>query len=157
MSIINKIFIDSSIVIEYFKGNKTDFLNELLASQYTELYISDIVCSEYLFHFLAKQAGKSPLSVKESKKISQTLSIDSRFLDFIKIFNISPLGLKYLDQCIHLMSKHNLLPNDALILTNCLINNYDLIATYDKDLIQSSINEGITPLSELSDLKKLNL
>lgn len=155
MSTINKIFIDSSIIIEYFKGNKIDFLDELLASPLLELYISDIVCSEYLFHFLAKQAGKSPLSVKESKTISLTLNSDNRYLDFIKIFSISPLGNNYIDECIHLMAKHNLLPNDAMILTNCLRNHFDFIATYDKDLIHSATREGITSLSQLSDLKQI--
>lgn len=155
MSTINRIFIDSSILIEYFKGNNIDFLNELLASPLLELYISDIVCSEYLFHFLAKQAGKSPLSVKESKSINKTLNSDDRYLDFIKIFSISPMGNNYIDHCILLMGKYNLLPNDALILTNCLRNEFRFIATFDKDLIYSATEEDIIPLSQISNLKNI--
>ena len=48
-----KIFLDSSILVEYVKGAKTDLLYYLLNDASYTLFISQIVVNEFYFHALA--------------------------------------------------------------------------------------------------------
>ena len=59
-------FLDSSILVEYVKGNKIDLLDHLLNDTNSSLFISQIVISEFYFHALAAYGNKSPLSLKMS-------------------------------------------------------------------------------------------
>lgn len=65
-----KVFIDTSILIEYLKGKQIDLYEELIKQQHS-LYINQVVVSEFLFYFLALKAEKSPLSAKQSGKIAE--------------------------------------------------------------------------------------
>jgi predicted nucleic acid-binding protein len=47
-----------------------------------------------------------------------------------------------------LMSKYNLLPNDAIILATCKIHNITQLASHDKDFKTACDIEGITLLTE---------
>ena len=60
----NKIFLDSSILVEYVKGAKTDLLDYLLNDGNYTLFISQIVISEFYFHALAAYGSKSTLTLK---------------------------------------------------------------------------------------------
>lgn len=62
----NKIFLDSSTLIEYRKGNHIDFFENIVGNSLWFPCISQIVVSEYLFHHLGVFGGKSPLSIKMS-------------------------------------------------------------------------------------------
>lgn len=62
-----KIFLDSSILIEFEKQTNADFFWALQNGDY-ELYINSIVASEYLYKVIGIIAQKSPMSVCESKK-----------------------------------------------------------------------------------------
>jgi len=44
-----KIFIESSILVEYLKGNQTALLEQLISSDH-ELYTNVIVYSEFIFY-----------------------------------------------------------------------------------------------------------
>lgn len=80
------IFLDTSILIEYIKGNKTDLLEAILLRE-REPSINHIVYSEFMFHFLSLVAGKAPLTLKKSKIIVEILA-KSRPIDFILNFKI---------------------------------------------------------------------
>ena len=80
----SRIFIDSSILIEYIKGNRTQLLDDLLDSDY-ELVINSIVVSEFLFHNLAIFGGKSPLALKEANLVATTM--DSSKSEFLNLFS----------------------------------------------------------------------
>jgi uncharacterized protein len=67
-----KIFVDSSIIVEYIKGNQTDLFEHLIVSEY-ELFTNAIVYSEFMFYYLAVLSGKSPLAVKENKQIKEII------------------------------------------------------------------------------------
>jgi hypothetical protein len=56
----NSIFIDSSLLVEYVKKAQTDLLNALQGDSTLNLFINQTVVSEYLFHHLAINGGKSP-------------------------------------------------------------------------------------------------
>ena len=61
----NKVFVDSSILIELEKGNSRDFLQNLYFDPSNALCIKDVVISEFLFHFISLQSSKAPLSIKK--------------------------------------------------------------------------------------------
>lgn len=65
-----KVFIDTSIFIEYLKGNKIELYEELIKQQHN-LYINQVVVSEFLFNYIKVIANKSPMTVKQSGKIEE--------------------------------------------------------------------------------------
>ena len=67
----NSIFIDSSLLVEYIKGSKTDLLETLQSDPGFQLFISQTVVSEYLFYHLAIFGQKSPLTLKETGRITE--------------------------------------------------------------------------------------
>jgi len=56
----SKVFVDSSVLVEYRKGNNLPFLDAMLADKSCDLFLSQTVASEYLYHHLGVVAGKSP-------------------------------------------------------------------------------------------------
>ena len=68
-----KIFVDSSLLVEYEKQSKTDLLDALLESDH-QIFINPIVISEYLYQLLGILGGRSPMAICESKKIAETLA-----------------------------------------------------------------------------------
>ncbi|AEE49203.1 PIN domain-containing protein [Haliscomenobacter hydrossis] len=148
----NKVFLDSSILIEYRKGSKTELLDCLLDDANYELFISQAVASEYLYHLLAILEGKSPLALKSSGVIGQTLN--ARKPDFFveKISWLSDKPLLF-STSVELMAQYNLLPNDALILALCHLHEISLIASYDPDFLEPCKRLGITLLQNKSDFE----
>lgn len=79
-----KIFLDSNILIEYEKNNHAELLESLLKSEH-QLFINPIVFSEYIYQLLGIIAGKSPISIREAKKIDETLG-DHDTVRFLSVF-----------------------------------------------------------------------
>ena len=67
-----RIFLDSSILIEYVKGNRTE-LFDLILKHSAEKHINHIIFSEFIFHFISLMSGKSPLTIKNSKDIGRII------------------------------------------------------------------------------------
>lgn len=65
-----KIFVDSSVLIEFANERRPELLDALLDSSH-ELYINNIVVSEFVYKLLGIIAGKSPMSVCESEQIQE--------------------------------------------------------------------------------------
>jgi uncharacterized protein len=55
-------------------------------------------------------------------------------------------------QSIDFMKIYNLLPNDALILATCKLENITILATYDTDFTKACLEEGIKLISKVEDL-----
>ena len=53
----NRIFVDSSILIEYRKGSKTDLWDAILSDTDTVPCLNQTVVSEYLFHHMSLFGG----------------------------------------------------------------------------------------------------
>ena len=82
----NRIFVDSSILVEYSKSTKTELLEYLIShTSDFELCISETVLSEYTFHFLAKCGDKSPLTLKRDVAIPNILS-QNRQIETLLVF-----------------------------------------------------------------------
>ncbi len=142
MFTINRIFIDSSILVEYIKGTKLSLLNKLVSHENNSCFVNETVVSEYLLYFLAINGNASPKSLKKSGKITEIFNqnFNHKFLlafSFLasdeNLFSLTPL----------LMAEYNLLPNDAIILATCKIHGITKLASHDTDFIIPCKAEGI--------------
>ena len=70
----NKIFIDSSIFIESFKGNP--IAKEILEKSIDkfDICINGIVFSEVIFRLISLKSGKSALTLKSQKEMSPVIN-----------------------------------------------------------------------------------
>lgn len=148
------IFADSSILIEYYKNAQTELLDKLLDAKHVQVCISQIVVSEYLFHCLGIDGGKSPLSVKQSKTIAAVLSNGNHAI-FLKQFTYLEDSNLLIERVPILMAQYNLLPNDALILAICQLHQILAVASYDSDFKNACIGLNITLVQNVSDFELL--
>ena len=65
--IINKIFFDTSVLVEYLKGNSiaVNLLTGLQEISTINGFINDVVVSEFLFHYISIKSNLSPFSIKK--------------------------------------------------------------------------------------------
>lgn len=147
-----RIFLDSSILIEYIKGNKTSVLEAIVhpGSKFRPC-INHIVYSEFLFHFLALTSRKSPLTLKRSSKIQMILT-QYEPIDFIHSFTLLDMNQLIIEESYAMMKEHNLLPNDALIIATCKSHEIPFLATYDTDFDSICEQEGIALISKLENI-----
>ena len=147
MFMTNEIMIDSSVLIEFIKGNKTILFKKIITDLENECFINEIIVSEFLFYFLAIYSNKSPRSLQSANEINKVFSNSYEYMlleNFSYLSNDSRLYSLIPD----LMKKYNLLPNDAIILATCKLHSITLLASHDKDFIVPCQNEGITLLNE---------
>ncbi len=104
-----------------------------------------------LYKLLGIIAGKSPMSVCKSRQIEATLELHDTvgFLSNFVYLNISKVAMI---QSISFMKAYNLLPNDALILATCKLENIPVLASDDSDFFKACQKEGIQLISKMEDL-----
>ena len=148
-----KIFVDSGIFVEYIKGRQVDFY-EYLITQGFELFINQVVLSEFLFYYIATLGNKSPLSIKESGGIANCFKKHNP-LDMLPGIHVLEHTHETSYAVIDLMKRYNLLPNDALIFASCLENQIEYLATFDSDFELPCSNHGIKILKKFGRYEKL--
>ncbi len=144
----NRIFIDSSVLLEAFKGNKVDFYNRLIFNIDNSFYINEIVLSEYLYYVLAITAATSPRTIKEKGNIPTVLNSISIETLIPQDFILLPSTSLYFDLVPKVMIKYNMLSNDAIILAACIVHDIKTLASHDTDFIIPCKAEGIELLRE---------
>lgn len=149
----SSVFIDSSLLVEYVKKTQTSLLNAIQGDLEIQLFISQTVISEYLFHHLGVNGGKAPRTLKESGSISNILGLNDP-LPFLELFTWLPDDLSMLRPAVEFMSKYNLLPNDALILATCRLHGIPALASFDPDFNLPCQGEGIRLLQTVSDFEE---
>ncbi len=142
-----KILLDTSVLIEYIKGNKTKLLENLLLEEKSKLYINDIIYSKFMFHFISVVSGKSPFTLKTKKEISKLLS-NYEPLHFLENFEVLFVDEKIIKKSYEYMKKYNLLPNDSLILATYKVKNLNALASFDSDFIDIAGKEKINLFTE---------
>jgi uncharacterized protein len=150
--VLNSIMLDSCILIENLKGTRTEILPLLWDNPTMKLCICETIVSEFLFHFLALQYGKAPLTAKMNQDIPVILQ-ERDPTAFLHHFVLLPSGENTPDVALRLMQKHNLLPNDALILALSLEHNVSRLATFDPDLLRACKHEQVAVISQSSDIQ----
>lgn len=152
MSTISSLFLDSSILIEYERGNKTDLLDYLGRSGTHRLFVSETVLSEYTFHLLAFWGQKAPLTLKMSRQIPVLLQ-QAAPVPLLSQFIVLPNGNEIIPEYLRLMQQYNLLPNDALILATCRLHGIHYLASHDTtDFGPACAGEGIRLVSGVGEL-----
>lgn len=144
-----KVFVDSSVLIEFENGRRQALLETLRNSEH-ELYINGIVVSEYVYRLLGILAEKSPMSVAESGKIAETLDKHQTKL-LLSTFEYLNISKKAMFLSIDFMKSYNLLPNDALILATCKLETIAILASYDTDFTDACQKENIKLISKTED------
>lgn len=147
------IFLDSSILIEYIKGNQTELLDAMTETTQT-LCINHIVYSEFMFHFLAIMSGKAPLTLKGSLQ-TQTVLETHKPLEFFEQFQTLEMNQQILRDSHDFMRTYHLLPNDALIFATCRHYEIPALASYDSDFKEICKTEDITLLTSIEDLQTI--
>ncbi|MCU0427850.1 MAG: PIN domain-containing protein [Candidatus Kapabacteria bacterium] len=145
--------LDSCILIENFKGTRTEILSALWDKPRIRLCISETVVSEFVFHFLALSSGKAPLTMKVNQEIALLLQHHNPEA-FLRYFTLLPADAQVASSALSLMKSYNLLPNDALILAVCKAHHISYLATFDPDLLTACQNESITTVSNSADLEQ---
>ncbi len=146
----SSIFLDSSLLIEYRKGTQTGLFEAIMADTDWKPCISQAVVSEYLFFHLAIFSGKAPLTVKSNQEIRQVLANGSPEA-FLTQFAWLPDFENMPGKAVQLMSKYNLLPNDALIIAICQEHRIGHLASFDPDYVSVCTSEGIQLVRTLQD------
>ncbi len=136
------IFVDSSVLIEGEKGNRPELILALTQRPGLPLFISSVVVSEYLFHFLAMHTKVSPRTVKERGQIGVVLQGNSNYKAFTQ-FELVDVAPKDLSSVASLMADYNLLPNDALIVATCLSRDIGGLASFDPDFSDVCAAKGL--------------
>jgi len=149
----NSIFVDSSLIVEYLKGFHKEFVDVLLVQKGYRLFISQTVVSEYLFYHLAEHGQKSPRTLKENKTIPAIFTDDPP-LPFLQLFTWLPDHAGMLPLAVDYMTRYNLLPNDALILSACKHHGLPAIASFDPDFEAPCQGEGVGLLRLVDDFHK---
>ena len=150
MFMTNNIFIDSSVLIETYKGNKVKFYKSLFSGIDNKFFINDIVLSEYLYFILGFHTGISPLTMQQKKVIGSTINGETAQLNILKEFHFLSGNQSFLSEVPQLMAKYNLLPNDATILATCKLHRNKL-ASHDSDFIFPCRQQNIELIRDDSD------
>lgn len=138
----NRIFIDSSVLIETYKGNKVDFYQSLFSNYSNQIYVNETVLSEYLYYILGFNAGVSPRTLQQKKQIKNILESETEQLSILKEFHFLSGNPDFIFEVPRLMLTYNLLPNDAIILATCKLHQTKL-ASHDADFIIPCEKENI--------------
>jgi uncharacterized protein len=146
-----KLFLDSGIFIEYLKGRKIDFYEFLIQQDY-ELFINQVVFSEFLYYFIGTVGNKSPLAIKESGRLPDCLK-DRNPIDMIPGVQVLNHNSGISQSAIDIIKQFNLLPNDALILATCKYFDIKYLATFDSDFEVPCNSLGIRIFNDKSELK----
>ncbi|HEY5408698.1 MAG TPA: type II toxin-antitoxin system VapC family toxin [Ginsengibacter sp.] len=138
----SNIFIDSSVLIETYKGNKVKFYKSLFSDIDNQFFINDIVLSEYLYFILGFNSGVSPRTLQQKKEIASTINSETEQINILEEFQFLSGNQSFLLEIPRLMSDYNLLPNDAIILATCKLHGTKL-ASHDSDFIIPCKSENI--------------
>ena len=114
---MRKIFIDSSVLIELFKGNQLAY-EKLYANGEADnlFFINPVVVSEITY------------ILKKKLKFSY-----DQIFKILQGYEILPVDAMTVKKAFELMASYNLRPNDALILATVLLHNIQYFITLDSD------------------------
>lgn len=151
MSMNSKLFLDSSILVEWAKKTQPDLYNHLAEKTTYKLCISQIVLSEFVYYWLAVGGGKAPVTLKRDNAIPTILQIYNP-TDLLTRLTWIDAGPDIISMHLRLMEQYNLLPNDALILATCKLNGIVKLASYDADFELACIGEGTQLIQQIDNL-----
>lgn len=146
-----RVFLDSSVLVEAYKGRNTKLLFSLGSNRQLELHFSETVISEFYFHVVAFETAVAPRTAKEKQIISQALA-QSQPQTLLGKFKFLAGNEHTSTDVAHFMQYYNLLPNDALIFSVCKLHNLDALASLDVDFDEICKEEGLILLKSAREV-----
>lgn len=107
---------------------------------------SAVLVSEFMFHLLAVNSAVAPLTLKIKKQIPAVLQSNESY-QILRHFTFVDTDERIVSATPSLMQRYNLLPNDAIIIATCKIHGITYLASYDSELKDICLNEGIVFIS----------
>jgi len=119
-----KLFFDSSIIIETFKGNEkaVDIVERIYKIENKDIYLNAIVFSEVSYQLLYRKNFKKEEVFK-----------------FLNGFNFLDTNFSIISIAEFYMKKYNLKPNDAIICATVKYFEMDYLVTLDNDYLNLDI------------------
>jgi len=119
-----KLFFDSSIIIETFKGNEqaVNIVERIYKIENKEIYINAVVFSEVSYQLLYR---------KDFKK--------DEVFEFLNGFNFLDTNFSIISISEFFMKKYSLKPNDAIISATIKYFEIDYLVTLDNDYLNLDI------------------
>ena len=152
-----KIFVDSSVIVEYLKENEraVNLMDTILNRTDLEVYINDIVYSEVAYVYIRTKSGKSHLTLKKSKSLVSIIGKEflSSAYPLLDVPNFLVVNKDVISIANDFIEKYGLLPNDALILATCKYYKIGYLAILDvEDFKKPCEEERIVLISDSGDL-----
>ncbi|ASJ06992.1 type II toxin-antitoxin system VapC family toxin [Thermococcus pacificus] len=139
------LLVDSSVLIEYFKGNERAVkLLESFENADVVLHINDVVFSEVVYILLGHYLGRSPRAMKGNPE--KLPPENEEVFKVLKAFGFIPVEQSTVFKAMTLIQKYAMLPNDALILATCVEHDFSLV-TLDEDFKLPSEKEGVQTIT----------
>lgn len=134
-------FLDSSVIIEAFKGNENaiEIISALKFLLFKKLYINEVVWSETVYQLCVKR-------FLEREEVFP-------FLDRFFFLNV---GLNIIKIAKSLIISYNLKPNDALIFATCKYYNIRNLISLDEDFKGACEKEGFVLVDSIEVLNMLS-
>lgn len=137
-----RVLIDSSVFIEYLKGNpKALEMMSSLLSEDCELFINAIIYSEVVFLFSSRTTGLSAFSLKKRPQVVRDSGVE-KVLAFLGQFKVAEVSDVVLETASEIIKRHGLPPNDAIILSTAKVYGMNL-ATLDSDFNVPARSENV--------------
>ncbi|AFL94361.1 hypothetical protein containing PIN domain 10 [Thermococcus cleftensis] len=138
---MRNVLLDTSILIEHFKGNpKARKILLGLIDSGDALFVNPIVFSEVVYLLIGFYSGVSPRSIKgKPERLPSELDL---IFESLQEYAFVELGGRTSQIAKNLIQKYAMLPNDALILATCIEHGFAL-ATLDDDFEGPARAEGV--------------
>ena len=118
---------------------------------FSRLCINPIIYSEFMFHYISIISGKSPLTLKNSELLP-TIIKENEPLELIQALSITELNEETVELSYRFMRIYRLLPNDSLILADCVNSGIKFLASFDSDFIEPCAKEHINLIRSIEDI-----
>lgn len=151
---INKVFIDSSVIVEALKGNEyaVAILKSVAEKEDIALMINPIIFSECTYIFMKYAYGSRSRSSYRLQDYKTNLA---RLFDLLNSFTMLDVNTSIVRVAQDYIQRLNMLPNDALILATCNYYGINTIISLDSDFIEPCRNVSIRLLDKLEEVKML--
>ncbi|MDK2853400.1 MAG: uncharacterized protein PWP49_253 [Thermococcaceae archaeon] len=158
---MTRLFIDSGILIEYFKGERNavelfDEILDLVKEGKVSVVVNPIVFSEVVVILAKYSTGKSYLTLRKNPE----LITKNEQLKEVITYLLSPIFTRVgilpaiEDIAGELIIRYGLLPNDAFILATCKFYRVKYLISFDSDFEDACKKEGIVLIDNIKKLKK---
>ena len=142
---MRELLIDSSLLVEYFKGNERAVkLFESFENEEVALYITETIFSEVTYLLIGYFSKLAPRTVK-GRRDKLPPEIRAVF-EALKGFGFIESSQRTVFKAMELIEKYAMLPNDALILATCIEHGFAL-ATLDEDFFEPAKKERVELIS----------